>query len=72
MAQGENGLNIKRPLQKTAQGENGPARIQVSESHLEPPNLLCRCFEQKYASLREIRKIQTYCIFEHLQSNIRL
>ena len=72
MAQGENGPKIKRPIEKTDQRENGPAPFQASQSHLEPPNLLCRCFGQKYASLREIRKIQTYCIFEHLQSNIRL
>ena len=35
MAQGENGPNIKRPMEKMAQGENSPAPFQVSRSHLK-------------------------------------
>ena len=34
-------------MEKAARGENGLAPFQVSQSHLEPPNLIFRCFGEK-------------------------
>ena len=53
MAHREVGPRRKRPMEKAARGENGPAPFQVSQSHLEPPNLIFRCFGHEYASLSQ-------------------